>query len=250
MNNYAETLKSVLKLDTEPVAVKLLKNRNEWKGSLVKIKTNLCQMVSMARYQSTTTAQDAQGMVCVLGACCLGLIKTPDRFTSGEAVVGKYTKDASAGKKFIENTYMLGNKGKQFNLVVIGPLKDINDPDIVVLYANPAQMLPLIHANTYETGEKITADTVAEAALCASLGYSFGEQAPAIGFPCAGDRRFGGTQHHELLFTIAGSKFPKLMDNLILRHQSNPYLFPVPPSMQWVPMMPPAYTINDDDLVD
>lgn len=250
MKTYAELLKTYLKLDTEPVGIKLLKDRAEWKGSLIKIKTNVCQMVSMARYQSATIAQDAQGMVCVLGACCLGLMKTPDRFTSGEAVVGKYTRDAKAGAKFIENTYMLGNKGKQFNLVVTGPLKDIHDPDIVVLYANPAQMLPLIHANTYDTGEKITADTVAEAALCASLGFSFGEQAPAIGFPCAGDRRFGGTQHHELLFTIAGSLLPKLMANLTIKFQSNPHMFPVPPSMQWVPVMPPAYTINDDDLVD
>ncbi|HOI24463.1 MAG TPA: DUF169 domain-containing protein [Caldisericia bacterium] len=250
MKEYAELLKEFLSLDTEPVGVKLFKDRSEWKGSLIKTKTNLCQMVSMSRYQGSTCAQVAEGMICVLGACCLGLIKTPTRFINGEAVVGKYTIDAEVGKKFIENTYMLGNQGKLYDLVLTAPLKTIDDPDIVVIYTNPAQILPLVHAYIYDTGNKIAADTVAEAALCASLAFAHGEDAPIIGFPCAGDRRFAGTQHHELLFALPSKQLPHLIENLKIKRQANPRLYPVAPSMQWVPMMPPAYTLSDDDLVD
>lgn len=250
MKEYAELLNEYLKLDTEPVGIKLFKDRKDWKGSCIKTKTNLCQMVSMSRYQGATCAQVAEGMICVLGACCLGMIKTPSRFLSGEAVVGKYTIDAKIGQKFIQNTYMLGNKGKLFDLVLTAPIKLIEDPDIVVIYANPAQILPLVHAYVYDTGENIKADTVAEAALCASLAYAQGEQSPIIGFPCAGDRRFAGTQHHELLFALPASQLPHLIENLKIKRQSNANLYPVAPSMQWVPMMPPAYTLCDDDLVD
>jgi uncharacterized protein (DUF169 family) len=250
MTAYAELLNEYLRLDTEPVGVKLFKDRNEWKGSCIKNKTNLCQMVSMSRYQGATCAQVAEGMICVLGASCMGLIKTPTRFINGEAVVGKYTIDAETGQKFIQNTYMLGNKGKLFDLIVTAPLKAIEDPDMVVLYASPAQILPLVHAYVYDTGEKIKADTVAEAALCASLAFTFGEQAPMIGFPCAGDRRFAGTQHHELIFALPASQLPHLVENLKIKRQSNARLYPVAPSMQWVPIMPPAYTLCDDDLVD
>jgi uncharacterized protein (DUF169 family) len=250
MKEYADILKSLLSLDTEPVGIKLYKDRNEWKGSCVKIKTNLCQMVSMSRYQGVATAQTAEGMVCVLGACCLGLIKTPERFTNGEAVVGKYTKDAESGKKFIQNTYMIGNQGKQFDLVHTAPLSSMEDPDIVVLYANPAQILPLIHAYIYDSGEKVTADTVAEAALCASLAFAYEEKLPIIGFPCAGDRRFGGTQHQELIFALPGALLPRLVENLKIKQKTNPRPYPVAPSMQWTPVMPPAYTIGEDDLVE
>ncbi len=246
----AAYLREIVHLDTHPVGIKLYAHRQEWKGSLLKNKTNICQMVSMSRYQGVTVAQTADQMICSLGAACLGMIKTPERFTSGEAVVGKYTNNAENGKQFIKNTYKLGDNGRIFDIMVTGPLASMEDPDIVVIYLNPAQILPFIHAFTYDNGNKITADTVAEAALCSSMGYTLGEKKPIIGFPCAGDRRFAGTQSHELLIAFPISLLSPLIENLKTKAKTNPQLYPVAPAMNWVPVMPPAYTLQDDDLVD
>jgi uncharacterized protein (DUF169 family) len=244
----SKIFKDILKLQTNPVAVKIIKDNNKDSCSSLRYKINICQMVAMARYHGKVTTQDASGMICALGASCLGLIKTPERLSSGKAFAGRYVKDEQAGKKFISNVYKLGDQGKQFNLVSIGPLGDIEDPSVLVFYVNPGQILPLIHANIFDTGEKVYADTVAEGALCEAIGYSIKEKKARIGFPCAGDRRFGSTQKDELIFTISYSEMPRILENLLELKKLGVSVYPVAPNVMWTPSMPEAYTIQEEDI--
>ncbi len=73
-------------------------------------------------------------------------------------------------------------------------LKEGEEPDAVIMYVNPVQAMRLIHAYTYDTGEKITADTVAEGAMCSSVGFAVKEGKATVGFPCAGDRILRNTK--------------------------------------------------------
>ncbi len=188
----------------------------------------------------------AEGLICVLGAAVRVFIN-PSPFTR-RGRVGKITMLLKLAKTIIP----LPSCAVSTEIFAFGAYcslqKALKTP-FRRPYANPAQILPLVQS-VYDTGDKITADTVAEAALCASLAYAQGENAPIIGFPCAGDRRFAGTQHHELLFALPAKQLPHLIENLKIKRQTNPRLYPVAPSMQWVPTMPSAYTLCDDDLVD
>jgi uncharacterized protein (DUF169 family) len=138
--------------------------------------------------------------------------------------------------------------GKRLKLV--GALGNMDvDPDAVIIYINPAQAMRLIHACAYETGEKIAADTVAEAALCASIGFAVAKDKPTLGFPCAGDRIFGGTQPSEVVFVAPYSLVSdKLVENLKRTAEGGFSVYPVPPNMFWTPTMPPTYTIQPEDL--
>ena len=81
--------------------------------------------------------------------------------------VGAYCKDIEAGKKFMENTFKLGDSGKVYDAVLVSPLANAKfEPDAVIIYSNPAQTMRLIHGCVYDNGEKVKADTVAEAAMC------------------------------------------------------------------------------------
>ncbi|GFN22222.1 DUF169 domain-containing protein [Thermanaeromonas sp. C210] len=247
---FVRRLTELLRLDTQPVGVKLYRRKEELPRRPYNWKVNICQLVCQARYRGKFASGTPDLMICAIGAACTGLIRTPDRFTSGQAAVGRYVADLAAGRKFMANTYKLGDRGKLYEGIYVGPLvgfKD-GDPDVVVIYANPAQVMRLIHASVFETGEAVKADTVAEAALCSSIGFALGEQKPVIGFPCAGDRTFGGTQKDELLFALPFSLFQTVVENLESLQMSAGQVYPVGPFMNWTPSMVPAYTLTPEDL--
>lgn len=246
----AQQLESILRLDTKPVALKLYEDQGDLPRKPLNFKLNLCQLVSMARYQGRTTTGVPEKMVCAMGAACVGLIKTPKEIESGEAAVGPYCKDQEAGKKFMENTFKLGDSGKLYDGVLVSALEDADfEPDVVVFYGSPAQMMRFIHAATYDNGEKVTADTVAEAALCSSIGYAIAKDKPILGFPCAGDRIFGGTQNFEMVFAAPyGFVKDELVENLKKTAEGGFSVYPVPPNMFWTPVMPPTYTITEEKL--
>ncbi|MEA1883558.1 MAG: DUF169 domain-containing protein [Thermotogota bacterium] len=250
LKEMATELEQILRLDTRPVGIKMYEQAENLPKKAMPHKINICQIVSIARYQGRDNAGVPEKMICSMGAACVGLIKTTQAIASGKAAVGPYCKDEVAGKQFMANTYKIGDNGKKYSGIYAAALENSKEePDVVVIYANPAQIMRLIHANTYDAGEKTTADTVAEAALCSSIGYALEENKPVIGFPCAGDRIFGGTQNQEMVFAAPFKLFKeKLIENLKKTAEGGFSVFPVPPNMHWTPAMPPTYTIQDKDL--
>lgn len=249
LSEMANVLEKMLRLDTRPVAIKMYSDAEDLPRKPLNFKLNICQLVSMARYAGKSNSGVPQKMVCSMGAACVGLIKTPEPIATGKAAVGPYTKDEKAGKRFMENTFKVGDFGKKYDGIMVAPLEQADfEPDVVVIYANPAQIMRLIHANAYETGEKTTADTVAEAALCSSIGFALWNKKPVIGFPCAGDRIFGGTQNNELVMAIPFAEMNRILKNLAETAKGGFSVYPIPPNMMWTPTMPQTYTIQENDL--
>ena len=253
MNNkeVSDRIIQLLHLETNPVAVKMYKDFGDLPRKPQNIKQNFCQLVSIARYQGRANSSSAENMICAFGASCLGLIETPEVISSGKAGLGVYVGNEKAAKQFMGNVYKIGDEGKQYEAVMVMPLEQVKEEgaDAVIIYVNPAQAMRLIHACAYDTGEKITADTVAEGAMCSCTGFAIGMKKPTVGFPCAGDRIFGGTQNHELVFTapydlVTGN----LVEYLEKTAQGGFSVFPVPPNMHWTPSMPSSYTIQPEYL--
>jgi hypothetical protein len=146
------------------------------------------------------------------------------------------------------NTFKLGDTGKKYEAVVVGALSAAEEePDVVVVYCNPAQVMRLIHAYAYDSGEKVSADTVAEAAVCSAIGFAMANDKPIIGFPCVGDRIFGGTQNQELVFVAPYHLVrDKLVTNLEATAQAGISVYPVPPNMNWIPAMPPVFVMRPE----
>jgi uncharacterized protein (DUF169 family) len=245
----SEKIERILKLDTHPVALKFYEKKEEMPRRPINSKMNACQLVSIARYQGTANALTPEMHICAIGSACLGIIKTPEIFSEGKAPVGRYVDTEETGKKFIGNVFKLGDTGKRYAGIMVEPLgASIQEPDVVVIYANPNQIMRLIHACVYDTGEKVAADTVAEAALCSGAGFAMAKKKPIIGFPCAGDRRFGGTQVHELVFAMPYSMAQKIAENLETTGKLGASMYPVAPFMFWTPVMAPAYAMKDEYL--
>lgn len=244
--SMADSFVRVLKLETMPVAISLAADRGVLPRKPLPFPVNICQLISLSRHQGRQAAGVPERMVCAIGAACTGLIETPPAFRDGTAAVGRYVDSPEAGVAFFRNTFKLGDSGAKFQAILTTPLSeypaDAAPPDAVVFYCNPAQVMRLVHATLYRTGEKVAADTVAEAAVCSAIGFVAGTGRPVIGFPCAGDRRFGGTQNHELVFAAPYGILEGMASALMELSRSGP-LYPVPPNVMWTPQMPPAYTI-------
>jgi uncharacterized protein (DUF169 family) len=245
----ARVFRDLLRLETQPVAMRFVPRGEELKRKPLPFKLNICQLISMARHQGRVSVGVPSSMVCSIGAACTGLIDTPAPFRDGTAAVGKYVADMEAGRTFFGNTFKLGDTGAGYDALMFAPLGEAAGftPDVVLFYGNPAQIMRLVHATLYRTGEKVSADTVAEAAVCSAAGYALATGRPAIGFPCAGDRRFGGTQNHELVFVTPFDRIEGMAEALQELAEAGP-LFPIPPNVMWTPSMPPAYTIGEEDL--
>jgi uncharacterized protein (DUF169 family) len=248
----AENIVRILHLETQPVAIQVYKDRADLPRRPQNIQQNFCQLVSIARYQGRGNSSVADKMICAFGASCLGLIETPEVISSGKAALGVYTGNETAAKNFMANVFKIGDTGKQYDGVMVKPLAEVgegDEPQAVLLYVNPAQAMRLIHSCAYATGDKITADTVAEGAMCSCVGFAIANQKPTVGFPCAGDRIFGGTQNHEMVFAAPYRMvMEELADHLEKTAAGGFSVFPVPPNMHWTPSMPPTYTVQPEYL--
>ena len=241
--------KRLLKLETEPVGVSLVARRSQLKRRPLPLKLNICQLLSLARHQGRMATGVGETMVCSLGAACTGLVDTPEQFRDGTAAVGKYVDCEETGRSFFANTFKIGDGGRRFDGIMMAPLESCPfRPDLAVFYCNPAQGIRLIHSCVFDTGEKVAGDTVAEAAVCSSMGYALEHDRPVIGLPCAGDRRYGGTQNHELVFVVPESTLSTRMGPNVLKLAGQGPLYPVPPDVMREVRMPSAYTLEEEDL--
>ncbi|MCL4395620.1 MAG: DUF169 domain-containing protein [Chloroflexi bacterium] len=249
-NEIADKLERLLKLATRPTAIKFYKPGEPLAAAPPEIPLNVCQLISMARHQGLSNGGVPERMVCITGAACLGLIRTPEIITSGKLPVGVYTKDEEIGRRFMAHTFKLGDTGRKYAGVVIAPLAQVEDnPDVVVVYCNPAQAMRFIHAHTYDTGDKVTADTVAEAAVCSSIGFAKATGRPVIGFPCLGDRGYGGTQNDELVFAAPYAMMrDRLVSNLEATAQLGSSVYPIAPNVAYTPSMGPVFTMRPEYL--
>ena len=76
--NYAEVnqkLYEILHLDTAPVAITMYEDQGQMPRKPMNYKLNLCQLVSIARYQQRSNTGVPEKMICSMGAACVGLIE-------------------------------------------------------------------------------------------------------------------------------------------------------------------------------
>ncbi|MCP8309360.1 MAG: DUF169 domain-containing protein [archaeon] len=233
-------------LSSQPVAIRLFEGRKDILNfSSVKYigrRTNICQMIPMARYSDSTGSVYTfrENIACVFGAACLGLIKTPERFADG-SIFMDFAKDKASALRLQQSVATLGKDGKKYEAIMCAPLKATPiEPQAIVTYVSPAQALRLIIASAYHTGESVEASTVGQASVCSSIAKSTLTKKPNLEIPCMGDRVFGYVQDHEMIFSFPAEFAEPLIEGLnaterLASYPYHPYLerFIVMPKIQW-----------------
>lgn len=218
-------LKELLKLKSSPLAIKLLeKELSIPDGAKRPVKDfgrhlSLCQAYSIARRQGLTIAMTKEDMWCFYPVIGYGLEAPVDFFMEGNTRYPETVDSAEAAKKWAKDYPRLN---KKYEAVVFAPLENMSfEPDVVMIYADSAQILYIVKALTWKTG----VDLPIQPRLCpvASCVYSMVlpliSSSYAVTFPDGGERMRAIASDDEIVFSLRAGKLPALIEGV--RH-ANP----------------------------
>ncbi|MHA1267127.1 MAG: DUF169 domain-containing protein [Candidatus Helarchaeota archaeon] len=220
MNKWTELTKKLeqyLRLKTFPVAFKLLENeeelyQNKW-CRIAEEKATLCQLITRVRCFDWTVGAKIESFATPICPYMLGLIDQPQMAKDGTYRALKWFKSIDDSKKF-EAQFPHIPFGK-FKALIMAPLVyNPFDPDIILIYGNPAQMILMINALQYKDYERLQFFCVGESSCTDYIAQCYLTRKPSLSIPCYGERRFGHAQDDELVMAIPAELFDKLIRGL------------------------------------
>lgn len=225
LQEIEQALNTYIRPGSFPVAIKMVASVDEIPEKARRPKRDLgtpmpvCQGIALARRYGWLMAMGKDDMLCPLGALTLGFVPAKSRFLDGSFNVPFWVKDQNARAKMARSLPRL-ELGRYTHLVA-APLHRANfEPQVIIIYGNPAQIARLIQATVYETGEPIVSSSMG--------GFACGEEitrAILTGqcqFTVAGggDRAIAQTQDDEISFAVPISKAAALIEGLERTHEA------------------------------
>ena len=212
----AKAFKDILELRHEPVAVKLVKeNENFPSGySIPEKQMSYCQSVMQARHGGKFM-MPLDAHLCNVGASSLGMMPRPEKVASGEFHFGQKMHDnIDAVKKMIDEGATVPFKTKG---TVVCPLKDADfDPDVVIFVDIPERIYWFEPLHTAEKGGRVTYVTAPFQAACVDITATpLKTKEPNISIGCFGCRKRTDLKPDEMVIGIPGASIPGMVKRLI-----------------------------------
>jgi dephospho-CoA kinase len=210
-------MERLLRLKSFPVAFKLLENKEALSEipfvRRVKTKSTLCQMINLARNFDWTVGAEVDDVMSVVCSSIIGLADTPDYMKDGTFRSIVWTQSRADAKKYEAAIPRLPLD--RYEAVALAPLVyNPFDPDIVLIYANPAQMILLINALQFENYEVMQFFCVGESSCSDVIARCYLDGKPSMSIPCYGERRYGHAQDDELVMAIPAAMMDKALRGL------------------------------------
>lgn len=210
-------MEQLLRLKSFPVAFKMLTRKADLDAIAFVRRPNekvtLCQLITRVRnFDWTVGAQldDFQFATC---PSILGLTDLPETHKDGtfRSIVWVATKED--GRKFEAAIPRLPLHA--YEAVVMAPLAyDPFEPDIVLIYANPAQIMLLINAIQFKDYEAMAFFCVGESSCADAIARCYNTGKPGVSIPCYGERRYGHAQDDELVMAVPAGMMEKALQGL------------------------------------
>jgi dephospho-CoA kinase len=207
----------LMRLKSFPVAFKMLEKKEE----LDKIpflrrpsqKKTMCQLITLVRNFDWTVGADLDDFMSPMCPSIIGLTDIPDMMKDGTFRSIVWTKTKKDGKKYEASIPRLP-LGK-YEAVAMAPLvyKPF-EPDIVLIYANPAQMILLINALQFEDYEVMQFFCVGESSCSDAIARCYLTGKPSMTIPCYGERRYGHAQDEDLVMALPAGMMEKALSGL------------------------------------
>jgi len=212
----SQEMECLLRLKASPVAYKRLEKLEE----LDKIpevmrldrRASFCQVPALARTMGLTVAatRDNFGERC---ARINGLAPTTEKQVAWEAdafATGWFANVEEARKQMAE--YPLVPPGEA---VVLAPLASGKfDPDVILIYGNPAQMMLLMNGLQFKDYERFQFFFIGEGSCADGLAQCYTTGKPALAIPCMGERAFGAVTEDELVMALPPGMMAKAVEGL------------------------------------
>ncbi|MBE6527803.1 MAG: hypothetical protein E7Z64_01345 [Thermoplasmata archaeon] len=212
---YASVMKEVMKLRYEPVAVKLVKEGEEYPAGYSEPaeQQSHCQSIFRAK-DGACFKMPLECHNCNVGASALGMVPTPDKVASGEfhAGIGMHDSPAAAAKMISDR------KVVPYKVIgtVVCPLKDADFiPDVVAIDDIPERIYWIVPLTTAEKGGRVEFSTSPFQCACediVSMPVCTGQ--PNISLGCFGCRKKTTMKADEMACGIPYSMIPGYVEHL------------------------------------
>ena len=211
-----QKMECLLRLKTSPVAYKRLEKMEELEKipEVMRLnrKASFCQAPALARMGGMTVGvtRDDLGERC---ARITGLAATTEKEISWEANAFANTWFATAEEARKQMAaYPLVPPGEA---IVLAPLASGKfDPDVILIYGNPAQMMLLMNGLQFKDYERFQFFFIGEGSCADGLAQCYTSGKPALAIPCMGERAFGTVTDDELVLALPPGMMAKAVEGL------------------------------------
>jgi len=218
-NQYGEKLEEQLRLNTYPLAIKMLKKPEEIPEKAFRPVEqtgkclSTCQAFALSRRFGETVAQLFEDMWCPEPVIGYGLAEPPEYFFEGKTRYPDGVKFLEAGANWARE-FPRFEVGKYVG-VVSAPLTSASfEPDVAMIYCDSAQLLRLLLALAYEDGRDIHTVLGGHSACVYAVVPCMLKNECQASVPCRGDRGRAGTQDYEMIFSIPKDKIRRVVHGL------------------------------------
>ncbi len=239
-----QALSTYIRPLTFPLAIKMLSSEEEiperTKRPFEQMgkKIAICQGIGMARKYGWTVALGKEDMGCSLGAAPFGFFKNIDFFEEGNLAAGMFTATKEAGKKQEELVDRFDH-GTYSHILIAAVNRAAFDPDLIMIYGNPAQIMRLVHGALYKDGGAVHSSAMGRLG-CAAIITAIKNDECRYLVPGNGDRIFGMTQDYEMAFLLPPSKVDALVEGLTMTHKAG-VRYPITSFFDFEATYPPSY---------
>ncbi len=210
-------MEQLMRLKSFPIALKMLEKKTELEKipflRRPKHKMTLCQLTNLVRNFDWTVGADKEGLSSPTCRSILGLAELPEFYRDGTFRSIVWVSKKEEGKKYEESIPHIP-PGK-YEAAALAPLAyNPIDPDMILLYANPAQMMLLINSLQFQDYEVMNFHCVGESSCADAIARCYLTRKPSLSIPCYGERRYGHAQDDELVMALPAEMLEKALSGM------------------------------------
>jgi len=224
-HEYGEELEKRLRLQTFPLAVKLLEKEEDIPKEAQRPMKDfgyhlaLCQGYQLSRRGGTVVAMLTQDMWCFEPVVGYGLKEPPEYFLEGHNRFPRDVKTLEAGANYAREFPRL-ELGKYIGVVSAPLITATFEPDVVMIYCDPAQLSLLLLGRECKDGFNLKCGLSSHAACVYAVVPAIQNGECQVAIPCRGDHYAAMAGDNETIFTVPKGRLEDLIMGLRYIHET------------------------------
>jgi len=218
-NEWADEFEKYLRLKTRVLAIKLLKKGDEIPKNAVRpLKDlghhlSLCQAFALSRRQEMPIAIFKEDNWCFEPVVGYGFAEPPQYFLDGHNRYPDTARTLEAGSRWAHNMPKL-EVGRYVGIVSAPLSKAGFEPDVVMIYCDPAQLTQIMIAVNWIDGNDVSSVLSGHSACVYAVVPVVLNRQFQVSVPCIGDRKRAMAQDDELIFSMPKERVKDLLEGL------------------------------------
>jgi len=220
LRDTAEGIEDVLRLQTFPLAVRMLRSEREIPDGAERPLRDLgyhlssCQIFSLSRRDGMTLVQTKEDMWCYEPVIGYGWAEPTEVYLEGLNRFPKSARTLDAGRTWARAMPKL-EVGACVGVVSAPAKTAAFEPDLVMIYCDPSQLTQLLIVKNWLDGLDVGSQLSGHAACVYAVVPTLQSGQWAVTCPCRGDRARGLARDDEMIVSIPSAQLPDVLDGLM-----------------------------------